>query len=479
MLSLFLLCILIGIVVAESPSGANRLSTEGLQLILDLYKDPILQTMNNASIPNIEFSTKSAGMSLVFKLKNLIFQELAIPDIWITTIANVGYSAGIENGVAIINFDWSYEMLSYPFDSDKGSGQMVIDDFYGSCIITVTLDGNDSVTHIDDMFVDIGSFDLTITSSGMTGNIISLIIDLMSPFLTDYIGEVMAEMFVNAANGIANGDDGNHVKEVDDKVDLVWLFVNGMKFYDTAGINYTKILYKPKNYEIEDVPYNPSAIPDKFSNDPLQYMFDFTIFDSAWFSYLAVDYFKQNFQNTLRGERLTIKELGVFIPNLLKNYPESTYVNAYINCDDLVVSETYYTGIYRELQCEMTFSALPDLNNDGYEEEPIISISGKVGYAEQTKLYDDGRRLGLTFYYNSSKYEQTTILTDLINGESEIYSEDLFIYGITTFIGPMLNEWGEHISFIHFSSEGLKPVNIRMEFKYTYVALGYEPALDV
>lgn len=480
LLLLLVLFILIEIVATEAPSGVNRLSTEGLQMILDLYKDPILQTMNNASIPDIEFSTKSAGMSIDFKLKDLMFQELSIPDIWIATIADVGYSAGVDNGVAIINFDWSYEMLSYPFDSDKGSGQMVIDNFYGSCIITVSLKDNVSSVQIEDLFINIGSFDLSITSNSMSGGIISLIIDLMSPYLTDYVGEVMTKMFMNAASAVANSDNGNTVKEVDDKVDLLWLFVNGMTFDNIAGVNYIKILYKPKNLEMEDIPYSPSPMPEKFSNDPLQYMFDFTIFDSAWFSYFAVDYFKQVFEHTLSGERLTIKELSNFIPSLSRNYPESTLVNAYINCDKLIVSETYYTGIYRELQCEMKFSALSEhLISGGYEEEPIVSISGKIGYAEQTKLYDDGRRLGLVFYYHSSEIEQTEILTRMINDRDDVYSDNLFAYGIISFVTPMLNEWGEHISFVHFISEGLKPTNIRMEFRSTYVALGYEPALDI
>eukprot|EP00767_Chilomastix_cuspidata_P006885 gnl/Chilomastix_cuspidata/737.p1 GENE.gnl/Chilomastix_cuspidata/737~~gnl/Chilomastix_cuspidata/737.p1 ORF type:complete len:482 (+),score=164.02 gnl/Chilomastix_cuspidata/737:47-1492(+) len=447
----------------------SLVSSNGLQSLIDSVAPDIVNSLSTFAIPDMSGSSTSSGMTMEYSISNIQFQDVSFTDFFGTFVENQGISAGVNNMTAALDLDWSYQMLSYPYGGASGSGEVAIAGLYVSVIVDVFL-GTNMTTQIDivSCVCEIDEFSLTMTGD-TSSSLFNLILQIISPILRDAIEDGISVFFEQTVEELVNaGLVMDNMYVIDEYVTFDHRTAADPEFSNNYISTPQHAQYYLTDSGEDTTYYTACELPSSSSTQDVQIIASFDVFQSAWDTYLKLDYFAV-FDTKLTppdGSELTALNLTVslvegYIPGLqaIASLDDLLFYN--IHCSNVEATVPLYSGIYIALCCEMGLYLESGLS--------VFSTDTLLGIAEQPALRDEDLYLGLSFYFHNNTVIDFETPFDEQPTEADAEALAEFVYNLAFF--PFLDEWGMHIAFNPFIFNGLEMKNPEIRFENEYVTI--------
>eukprot|EP00767_Chilomastix_cuspidata_P005364 gnl/Chilomastix_cuspidata/558.p1 GENE.gnl/Chilomastix_cuspidata/558~~gnl/Chilomastix_cuspidata/558.p1 ORF type:complete len:494 (-),score=141.98 gnl/Chilomastix_cuspidata/558:102-1475(-) len=456
------------------------MTSDGIDLVLDLCGPAVIDGIVQLSIPDISFSSDSGGVSVKFELSNLLFVYCDLYDWWATFVQDEGISAGVDNGSIQIMFDWEYTLLSYPFSSGSGSGTITVDGVYVSATVGVyATDEKTTAIQMLSCSCTIGDFDLYI-EAGSASSLINIFTQMLSPVLSDFVAEFVAEAIASGVEEYVNTGVSRTNYTITDNVVLDWHTMNNATFTNSLMANPLGGEYLLNGEESAEAAFSPPELPDQTGSHPFQFVVSFDTFHSAWGCYFDQGLFTNasselHFPAEFGFDTLpfTVSAISELLPLASYYYSDSTVLTAEFELDYPTVLEPLYSGIYVELIADMRVCG-PPLSSD--DDELFCFFEGAVtlGLAEQPAVTTT-TTVGLEFFFHNR-----TDVAVLNDGGAELpqnNAEEVFDLLLAFVIIPYLDDWGKIIAFPFFNFDMLTTTNASVIFDSSFVYLDFSVTL--
>eukprot|EP00767_Chilomastix_cuspidata_P007190 gnl/Chilomastix_cuspidata/778.p1 GENE.gnl/Chilomastix_cuspidata/778~~gnl/Chilomastix_cuspidata/778.p1 ORF type:complete len:517 (+),score=126.34 gnl/Chilomastix_cuspidata/778:25-1575(+) len=177
---------------SDTASQMYSVTVSGVNKLLSSVSNIIEDTILSISIEDIVDSASTSLGEIEYSLEDISIQSFDLCDFYISSIQDSQeFGIDILNNSLEMSFSYSYQMLSWPYLSESGSGTIQSDGMSIEMFASVFRD--DETGGIE---YSIASFEVTIDdlSIEFSGGIIADVIDIIAGIFGDELGDVVAEL---------------------------------------------------------------------------------------------------------------------------------------------------------------------------------------------------------------------------------------------------------------------------------------------
>lgn len=280
------------VLYAEDSAMSYTISESGMEKFIECGLGSAIVFAEQLAIPDISQQLDLGVTQILFQLRDLHIAELSTGhvDISLSPEAQEAHAAAHKIKIQV-HFQWNFQQQSYPYLSDGGSGQLIVDGIEVVAQVGAGCDYSECPGHlvvkIDRADLDFGSIhiDLQGGSSWIYESLIDLILGAIEGQISDMISDVLIQSSEELMNQMMQSS-GYYwpYKEYNDTIKDD-RFVSGLEMGSGyMVIRYSGYVYNTKNLTDEfinrdmlnDITYN------KY-NRQVQFTFSRAGFDNAYY----------------------------------------------------------------------------------------------------------------------------------------------------------------------------------------------------
>lgn len=151
-------------------------------------------------IPDMTFSLDLGVTQITFSLSDIFFKDLSVAKVGIQFDGGESFQGSAEGVTVLLTFQWHFQQNSYPYMSDGGEGQLIMDGTSLRVIASTSCDYTECPGHLEVQLsrADLDFDKLEIQLSGGSSWIYQSLIDLIMSAIQDTLADTISDVMVNS-----------------------------------------------------------------------------------------------------------------------------------------------------------------------------------------------------------------------------------------------------------------------------------------